>query len=304
MKIRKSSAVLVLLILFGISLTTALSNESIQAQNSLAQAEQDIQDMGAVDIPIGRVNETYQEAAQLYLAQQTLEVNRGRAKYGLILEYTAEIRDIKEVAIVANDELKIFKETFEDIHKDIGLSEMQEDYDEIVKSFSDERFEDTLVLINKGYERISEIQSSRTAVNAVYQATARTLKNFFIKYWIKMVIILVASLVLFFIFQKSLKRIMRRRKLKHLTFKKKAIDGLLKKIQGDYFKSRKISEGEYNIKLKKFKEIIRDIDRQLMVLNEDKFRSMKGSRELMSVGDRKKKGVKKKKVGNGNGNKI
>ena len=49
------------------------------------------------------------------------------------------------------------------------------------------------------------------------------------------------------------------------------------KIQKDYFQEGKIPEGEYNIKTKKYAELIRDIDRQIPLLQEElaKFQSTK-----------------------------
>jgi len=51
-------------------------------------------------------------------------------------------------------------------------------------------------------------------------------------------------------------------------------------MQEGYFKTKKLSESEYNIKLKKFKELIRDIDRQIMVLKEDMFKFEKKKKGL------------------------
>ena len=53
---------------------------------------------------------------------------------------------------------------------------------------------------------------------------------------------------------------------------KKAINGLIKEMQGTYFKSKKMSEREYKIKLKNYEEFIRDIERQIMVLKEEMFK--------------------------------
>jgi len=251
---------------------TKLSNESIQAKESLAQAEQEIIEMTERNIPINRVNETYNEAMQLYSAQLALEEKGGKANYKLIRSYTSDINSVKKTAIQASDGLKIFKETYEEAKKHANLSEMNEEYDSIIMSFENERYEDTLELIKKGYDRISEIQSSQTALNSLYLATSKTIKNFFIKNWLKIIILCSIILFIILIFWNNFKKLMFRIKLNNLFIKKKAINKLLKNIQESYFKTKKLSEAEYNIKLKKFKELIRDIDRQIMVLKEDAFK--------------------------------
>ena len=262
------------------AITTKLSNESVQAKESLSQAEKDITEMAEKDIPISRVNETYQEALQLYSAQLALEEKGGRADYKLVISYTSDINSIKKTAIQASDELIIFKDTYEEAEKHANLSEMQEEYNSILLSFKDERFEDTLELIKKGYDRISEIQSSQTALNSLYLATSRSIKNFFIRNWLKITIFCSVILFLILIFWNNFKKLMFRIKLNNLFIQKRAINKLLKNMQEGYFKTKKLSKSEYNIKLKKFKELIRDIDRQIMVLKEDMFKFEKKKKGL------------------------
>jgi len=62
-------------------------------------------------------------------------------------------------------------------------------------------------------------------------------------------------------------------KFNHLMTQKKALNTLIQNIQKSYFKTKKLSKTEYTIKLKKFKELIRDIDRQIMVLKEEMFKT-------------------------------
>ena len=253
------------------------SNESIQAKELLNQAEKDILEMASKNIPTLRVNETYGEALQLYSAQIAFEEKGGKADYKLITEDVSKIDLIKKDALEANDELEVFKKDYENANKEVNLSEMQGEYDQIILSFNQERFEDTLVLINKGYDRISEIQSSHTVVNAVYLVTSKTLKKFFIENWMRIIVTLAVVFILLLIFWNALKRLRMRIKLNNLIMQKKSINELIKKMQGDYFKTKKISETEYNIKLKFYEEFIRDIDRQIMMLREEMFKREKSN---------------------------
>jgi len=287
MKIRTNIKLLTLsgiIILFGLllisnsfALNTKISNESIQAKESLNQTEKDIIEMIGRNIPVKRVNESYQEALQIYSAQLALEEKESKADYKLVMEYASEVSSIKKTAIEANDELNVFKETFTNAEKETNLSEMQDEYNQIILSFNKERFEDTLILIKQGYNRISEIQSSQTVINAVYKATSRTIKYFFIKNGVKIIIIGCIALFLLFVFWNTLTKLRMRIKLNNLNTQKRAINGLIKEMQGSYFKSKKISENEYKIKLKNYEEFIRDIERQIMVLNEEIFKINKKS---------------------------
>ncbi|MFH1359229.1 MAG: hypothetical protein ABIH37_05045 [archaeon] len=269
------------------ALSTKLSNESIQAKESLSQAEKDIFEMIENNISINRVNETYMEALQLYSAQLALEEKGGKRDYKLIIKYTSDISSVKKAALQARDELRIFNEIFSEVGKNTNLSEMQEEYSQIISSFDDERFEDTIELIKAGYDRISEIQSNQTALNSFYNATSKTIKNFFIKNWLKLIIIFSIALVLILIFWDSLKKLKMRIRFNHLIIQKKSINNLLKKMQNDYFKIKKMPEADYNIRLKKFKELIRDIDRQIMILKEDKFKLKRKSNRFCKKSKKK-----------------
>jgi len=256
---------------------SVVSNQSIQARESLDQAQRDIDIMVSKNISILRVNETYQEALQLYSAQMALEEKGRSSNYRLVIEYALEVSSTEKVALEANDELRVFKENYVIAEKSANLSAMQDDYNSIIISFNDERFEDTLTLINKGYDKISEIQSSQTAVNAVYSATSKTLKNFFIQNGLKIAIVVSVFIILLLVFWNVLTRLEMRIRLNNLIMRKKSINGLIKEMQASYFKTKKLSETEYKIKLKNYEELIRDIDRQVMVLKEEMFKMNKNA---------------------------
>lgn len=59
------------------------------------------------------------------------------------------------------------------------------------------------------------------------------------------------------------------RKIQNLEMRKKTLKGLIMKTQGDYFNSGNMSESAYEIRTKKFAEIVRDIDRQIPLLQEE-----------------------------------
>lgn len=261
-----------ILILFSISSSSALnktvSNQSIQAKQSIDQAQKDIFEMMSKNISIKRVNETYQEAIQIYSAQIALEEKGGNPDYKIVIRDASDISSIKKIALQAKDELAVFEENYQSAKKESDLSAFQNDYNSIMTSFSDERFEDTLTLINKGYTTISQIQSEQTTTNAVYLATSKTVKDFFIQNWFVILITCSVTLFLPLIFWNTLIKLKMKIKLNNLIVQKKAINGLIKEMQSNYFKTKKMSETEYNIKLKKYDELLRDIDRQVMVLRE------------------------------------
>jgi len=113
------------------ALRNGQSNESIGAKQSIGNAELCFEDMQERKIPLERANESLQEAFQLYTAQFSLEEKGRKADYDLVLDYAVNVCEINEVAIEANDELNIFKETFEDAKEHINVSIIENDYKDI-----------------------------------------------------------------------------------------------------------------------------------------------------------------------------
>ena len=268
MKHNKSILCLILMI-FLINIVFALSNESIQANKLINQAEKDITEMQLRNIPINRVNESYQDAVQLYAAQTALERTSKKADFDLVIRYATNVNDVKKIAFKADDELKIFLENYNSISEEVNLSEMDEDYNAIINSFNSERFEDTLELIDVGYERLSEVQSSQTTIKLFYSATSRSVKVFLKDNWLWLVTSFIATLLFLLIFKTALSKLHTQRKMKHLDLQKNTINYLIKNLQKSYFKTKKTSELEYRIKLKKFNEMILDINRQIPLLKEE-----------------------------------
>jgi len=106
-----------LLISSSFALDTRVSNASIQAKELLNTAQKDISEMVLRNISIKRVNESYQEGLQLYSAQMALENNGGSADYSLVTKDATDVSTVEKTALEANDELKIFKETYVNAEK-------------------------------------------------------------------------------------------------------------------------------------------------------------------------------------------
>jgi len=225
--------------------------------------------MQARSIPISRANESLQEAIQIYQAQLALENTGVVGDYSVVINDAAQVENLTQTAIKAGDELKIFNEAYTQASKTTNLSEMQQQYDQIQQSFNEERFEDTLTLINQGYTSISNIQASQTTLRLFYDTTSNNLKNFFQNNWLKILIILLVVVVVLIIFWRTIKRMRVNLKMNHFILEKATLTNLIKKMQIQYFKSKTISETEYKVKTERFKEMIRDIDRQIPLLKEE-----------------------------------
>ncbi len=251
------------------SMVLAANNNSTVAFKSLEQARQDLTELQARHIPTSRANESYQEALQLYSAQMALEKLNEDANFGLVIKYANDVGKIKKIAIKADDELGVFKEVFASANKSTNLSSMYDDYDTIILSFNQERFEDTSKLIDTGYNTLSRVQSSQTTLNLFYASTTQTIEIFFRTHWKIISAISGGIIFLLLVFRSAISKLGARRKLRNLAIQKETLGKLIKKLQTDYFIRKSISASSYRIRLKKFENMILDINRQIPMVREN-----------------------------------
>ena len=277
----------VLAIIFLIGFSSALSETAINASKVINEANISINEMKSREIPTGRVSELMTEAYEVYESQLLIEKFGRRTVYDIVFDNCEEILNISEKARKVQDELNIFLETYNEAASRIDMSGMQEEYEEIMSSFNEERFEETKELIDEGYDALSEVEASQTKLNLFYSSTSQNIKQFFEDYWEIISIVAAILIVLFFIFKSTIKRFRIKLKIKSLNMQKDTLDELIRDLQKRYFESDGISGMEYNIKMKKFKEMIRDINRQIPLLTEEIWRLNKkkgGKKALMSSG--------------------
>lgn len=244
------------------------SNSSIGAKNLIIDAQNCMVAMEARGLKVSRVNESLEQALQLYSAQISLEEKRGSSDYKLVNQSAIDVCNIEKIALKALDEFLVFNESYTGSMNQFDLSSMKADYDSLVKSFDEERFEDSLKLIDKGYTDLSDLESSQTSFKLYYQTTTKTIKDFFVNNWKILLIWTIVIIVLLIIFWKAIRRWMIKTKLNNLYIRKKSINELIKRMQYSYFKTKAMSEMEYTVKIKTFNELIRDVERQIPEMNE------------------------------------
>jgi len=259
--------ILLLFIIF-IPYSLAISNETIEIQNILKIAEKDMEEMINDGIAVTRYNDTLISAKKIYEAQLALERAGGKPDYSLVYEKLDELKNIKKNAYKALDELRALELTINQT-KGIDLSPVLEVYQEAKDEFRAERYERCLELTDKAYNKISELEAWQTKVKVFYEATSRSILTFLKENWKEISITLI---VIFTTTVLSYNRVMCWRinkKIESLKRRRESIEKLIAKTQKEYFEKGKISETAYHIRIKKYSEMIRDINRQIPLLKEE-----------------------------------
>ena len=237
-----------------------------------------------------RVNDSMDQAQSYYDAQVIIQGKTPqKANFQQVLQSCAEITSIHNLAIGSRDLyetlIKVYQDSFAtpaEQKMDRGSIElMLQNIDSEIKS---ERYELVSDLVDKTYEEIARIKSENTAINLFYKQTTQTLAGFFIQNWISIVVTIVVLMILYFIYRKTILRKIIGNKIAKLELKKNNLKNLIMKTQKDYFQDGKISDSAYKIRIANFGEMIRDVNRQIPLLQE----------ELLKIGRKRNEGNNKK----------
>ena len=278
--------ILVIGIVFLVNLVYALDDANVTevyntAVSCLVDSKNIMNELNESGFNIYRVNASLQDAEEMFEIQEVLKQKKRNYDFTKIISYCDEIKKIQESAFESRDEfsalLIFYKDTLNEHMNTISADVIIRDIEDEIES---ERYEKAIEKIPLAYEEISKIQSDYTTLNLFYRSTTRSLKRFFAENWVLISAILSVLLVLFFIYKTAIHKYIINVKLKNLELRKDNLKKLIQRTQRDYFQFGKIPEGIYNIRTKKFAELIRDIDRQIPLLREDLMKLKKNVRNI------------------------
>jgi len=239
-------------------------NKTLEARNALENAKADMLEMAESGFSVQLVNDTLFEAEQIFIAQNMLE----QPDYSFVLVKTKSIAEIKRKAFSVYDELNALSKKLEKEEAEENMSEAYTIFEKAKQEFYDERYDKAMLLIEECYVKINEIHALRTKIRAIYEAGTSKLVRFFRIRWKVLSITLAVLLILFFSFRKKVAILFVKRKINNLKFEKDVLKNLIKKTQYEYFQKGKIPESLYHIRIDKFGTLIRDINRQIPLLEE------------------------------------
>jgi hypothetical protein len=178
--------------------------------------------------------------------------------YSNVANYTREIKNRREQALLLFDQLTVQE------NKASGNLSTKTHFllEQAKKAFYEDRFEDANILIGQ-FKSSSEQEKVQTIF---YQDLQEGAKNFFQKYWKFILGILLFGFIAgYFVYRRLQKRILSK-KIKKMQVEKTILLDFIKKTQDERFNENKLSALVYNIRIKKYKERLDEINQQLPVL--------------------------------------
>jgi hypothetical protein len=258
---RYPAALLIVMLLLPV-MASALSDTGTETGALLESAESDMLNMIEQGLSVTRYNDTLQLAKQMYEGQVGLDDGINIPDYSIVDEKVDELAELRDNAFRAMDELKALKITINQT-ADIDRSSVLDIMGEAEEELNSERYEQCLKLIDRAYERISELEAIQTKIVAFYEATSRTVVQFLLATWREVAVAIFTAVIIFFLTRNRIKTMLIKRRIRGLERRRDSIKYLVGKTQKEYFTKGKISESSYQIRTKKYGELIRDINRQI-----------------------------------------
>lgn len=281
---KKSSFIGLIVVLFICSFSGIYAEQNLtirdQTATCISASKLILQTMASEEFNILRLNDTLRQAQILFDSQTILMNQRRDYDFSPIFDYCTEISNIREQALNARDEYSALLRFYEiSVSEGMNTREIDFTIKEIENEISTERYEQVPALVEKAYEEISKARAEYTALNVFYSSTSRSLKNFMFKQgilwplfqekrWVDLSALTLLIIVLLIVYRTNIAIRIIRRKMEALEVRRNTIKELIMDVQKKYFQDGTLPEGEYNIKTKRFAEMIRDIDRQVPLLKE------------------------------------
>lgn len=261
---------LVVLLVSSTSLVSAADEEDYvnrqEADDCLAESQNLMGQLMADGFNSVRINDTMQQAQSLY----DDAVEKKRKDYVLVTDKCTQIQVIYNLAYNSRDEFEVLQKFYtESVTEIMNTSEVDKLMINIEEEIWNERYERIEELIDEAYEEIINLESSYTTFEILKRNSRNFLIRFFTYNWEIKLIIFTILAILYFVYRKRIWSKYIKSKMHRLELRRKTIKGMVRNTQKQYFEHGTLAEGIYNIKTKKFAELIRDIDRQLPILQEE-----------------------------------
>ncbi|MBI2584209.1 MAG: hypothetical protein HYW25_06060 [Candidatus Aenigmarchaeota archaeon] len=246
----------------------ALSEDAKKASIAVEDASAAVQEMIDEGISTQRVEDILSEARIILEVQTQQEGNGSSPDFSGIIKKTQEIISIKDHAFKTDDELKALHLSIEESRTRIDVSGAERLFEEASTEFRDERYDRADQLIEASYSKLFELEARSTTAAALYDAATATVGNFFSTFWKEILVLIAILSMLFLVSYKQISIYRLRRKMMKLELEKASLEKLIQRTQRDYFEKGNLPESTYTIRIKKFGDLIRDINRQVPLLKE------------------------------------
>ncbi len=245
-----------LILLLAAGLASAQQNAE-QARGSLANAENDIEDMLKSGFGTAFANDTLIEAGNAF----------NKSDYALVLKKVELISQRKSQAYNISDSMRAAWLGIEELdYAKLNSTEARGFLNESAYAFNNERYEESEMLISRAYGEIANAKAEAALVSVMLKSAGDNLISSIKTNATAILLVLAAMIPVAYFASNKAAMIRAKNAAREMEIEMKVLIGLMKQTQSDHFEKGTMTRDTYEIRMKKFKERIIEIKRMLPVL--------------------------------------
>lgn len=251
--------ILLLLALLLALIPPVAAQEDVSKEDALKaidDARADVQEMEEQGIGTAFVNDVLGDA----------ENALSNRNYQQVLEKTEAISDRQERAFEIMDSIRALELRIDEVSGIGDPSKAEERLSEANAAFKNENYGEAEDAVFDGERYLQQVEGEYSIVKARYSAARDNTVSYVKEHWKTLVL---SILLIFAVIAVSYLRISRMKNMKmleNMRIKRKVLDDLIKKAQMDYFNEAKISRRVYEMKMRKYREKMLELEEKIPIL--------------------------------------
>lgn len=250
-----------LLLIFPVVLA-GVQEEVLLADNALLQAQEMITELSSAGFSTQRLEDIFLSMQVMYASQVSSE----NPDFSSLHARFKELSSLRDLAFEMSDEILVLEMRLE--QEELDMSSVYPFIDRARADLVAERYENINSHIIGGYAEIDSVNALSTRAGVLLAASRDRVEVFFERYAVILLMSVFSVVILFFVARTPLRLFRIRSRIRRLFLEQEVVRDLIKKAQKEYFEEQSLAESQYQVRIAKYGDLLRDINRQIPLLRE------------------------------------
>jgi hypothetical protein len=238
----------------------AFAQEGVAKEDPLTvihieRAKADIREMEELGIGTGFVKDKLGDAENALSSRD----------YQLVLEKTEMIADRKKRALEILDSIWALELRIGEVSEIGDTAKAEEKLAEADAFFENENYGEAEDAVFEGERYLRQVEGEYSIVKARYGAARDNTVTYVKERWKELVLLVLLVLAAIGVSYSKVSRMRDVKMLEGMRLRRGVVDGLILKVQKDYFSESKISRKVYDIKMRRYREKMLELDERILV---------------------------------------
>jgi hypothetical protein len=175
------------------------------------------------------------------------------------------IADRKKRALEILDSIRALELRIDEVSKIGDASKAEEELSKAKDFFINENYGEAEDAVFEGERYLRQVEGEYSIVKAMYGAARDNTVTYVKERWKELVLLVLLVLAAIGVSYSKVSRMRDVKMLEGMRLRRGVVDGLILKVQKDYFSESKISRKVYDIKMRKYREKMLELDERIPV---------------------------------------